>query len=183
VLHGNLDARTIDGLEAVARLNGTSLFAVLLAAFHLAVAEWSGAVHVAVAAPASRHRRADVPLVVGPFDGRVVVHTDHVRQLSFAAVLRRVDAALNNVAGEPGPHQYFFDLDDMIKPTVVLNALRLTRLELPSTVVAAPVTLTVGLPSHVRLVSVLDEKPMTDLLETFLATVADASRLCVEESI
>ncbi|HEX7239813.1 MAG TPA: condensation domain-containing protein, partial [Longimicrobiaceae bacterium] len=89
----DVPAEVAEGVRALARAEGATLFMALLAAWELLLARWSGQDDVAVGTPVSNRDRAEVAGLVGLFVNTLVVRTEVDRAADFRDLLRRVRAA------------------------------------------------------------------------------------------
>jgi amino acid adenylation domain-containing protein/thioester reductase-like protein len=79
-------------LRALARAEGATLFAVLLAAFQALLFRWTGEADVAVGTTAANRGRAELAGLVGFFVNTLVLRTDLAGDPSFRALLARARA-------------------------------------------------------------------------------------------
>ncbi len=84
-----LDAARTRGLAETARARGTTLFTVLLAAWHTLLHRWSGAEDVLVASPVAGRGGADWEGTIGCFTNLVLLRGDLSGDPSFEEVLER----------------------------------------------------------------------------------------------
>jgi amino acid adenylation domain-containing protein len=89
----NLPAELLRRLEALGRGEGATLFMVLLAAFQLLLARYSGSEDVVVGSPAAGRPRAEVEGLIGFFVNTLVLRTELWGDPPFREVLRRARAA------------------------------------------------------------------------------------------
>ncbi|HSU17559.1 non-ribosomal peptide synthetase [Longimicrobium sp.] len=85
-----LSARLAEGLEALARREGASLYMVLLAAWQVLLARYSGQEQVVVGGPAANRPRAELEGLVGFFANAMALRTDLSGDPSFREVVARV---------------------------------------------------------------------------------------------
>ncbi len=86
-------AETVDGLRALARAEGATLFMALLAGFDLLLARYSGQADFPVGTPVSNRDRAEVAGLVGLFVNTLVLRVPVDPEAGFRALLRRARAA------------------------------------------------------------------------------------------
>jgi len=84
-----LPGGALERLEALARREAATPFIVLLAAFQVLLAKWSGSDDVVVGTPAAGRRRSEVEDVVGCFVNPLVLRTDLSGDPAFREVVRR----------------------------------------------------------------------------------------------
>ncbi len=77
-------------LEALSRREGVTLFMVLLAAFQVLLARYSGQTDIVVGAPVANRRRAELEELIGFFVNTLVLRTDLAGDPSFRELLQRV---------------------------------------------------------------------------------------------
>ncbi|HEX6909216.1 MAG TPA: condensation domain-containing protein, partial [Longimicrobium sp.] len=87
------DRGTADAVDALARAEGATLFHVLLAAFSVLLARWSGQDDVVVGSPVAGRGRPETEGMVGLFVNTLALRTDLSGDPDFRAVVRRVRAA------------------------------------------------------------------------------------------
>jgi amino acid adenylation domain-containing protein len=86
--------------------NGATLFMVLLAAFKVVLARWSGQGDVLVGTPTAGRSRVDLEQVVGYFVNTLVLRTDVDLDAGFAALLARVrEVTLGALAHQDVPFE------------------------------------------------------------------------------
>src|SRR5262249_51188938 len=83
-----------DGLRAVARAQGATLFMTLLALFKLFLARYSGGPDVVVGAPVGHRPRPELDEVIGLFANTLALRTRLDGCRDFASVLARVRAVV-----------------------------------------------------------------------------------------
>jgi non-ribosomal peptide synthetase component F len=93
VHHFMVDPARTAGLMRLAREEGATLFMVLLAAFNVQLARWSGQDDVVVGTPIAGRTRAETEGLIGFFVNMLAMRTDLTGAPSFRGVLRRVKAA------------------------------------------------------------------------------------------
>ncbi|HVG59538.1 MAG TPA: amino acid adenylation domain-containing protein [Hyalangium sp.] len=99
-------AATADRLRALANEEGASLFMVLLAAFDVLLARYSGQESVVVGTPIANRGSAEQEGLIGFFVNTLALHTRVVGSPSFRALLRQVrDAALGAYAHQDLPFE------------------------------------------------------------------------------
>jgi amino acid adenylation domain-containing protein len=98
-LQGNDDGREVafeipstltDKLAALGHAEGTTRYVVLLAAFQVLLAHFTGQTDIAVGTPVANREHPDVQDVVGCFTNVVVIRTNLSERPSFAALVGRV---------------------------------------------------------------------------------------------
>ncbi|MCA9901977.1 MAG: hypothetical protein KC433_27550, partial [Anaerolineales bacterium] len=85
-----LDKPTVDGLQAVARQEGATLFMATLAAFKALLARYTGQDSVVVGSPVANRNRAEIEGLVGFFVNTLALHTDVSDAPTFRQLLARV---------------------------------------------------------------------------------------------
>ncbi|HEU4322016.1 MAG TPA: amino acid adenylation domain-containing protein, partial [Roseiflexaceae bacterium] len=85
-----LPAELRQGLDELARGEEATLFMVLIAAWQLLLARWSGQTTVAVGFPSANRSRAETQHLIGYFVNTLVLRTDLDMGQSFRALLRGV---------------------------------------------------------------------------------------------
>jgi amino acid adenylation domain-containing protein len=93
VHHFMIDQKRTAALMSLARREGATLFMVLLAAFDVLLARWSGQDDVVVGTPIAGRTRAETEGLIGFFVNMLALRTDLTAAPSFRSVLRRVKAA------------------------------------------------------------------------------------------
>jgi len=88
-----VDAATRLGLMELARREGATLFAVLLAAYEAALCAWSGQRDFAVGSPVAGRTRGEFEPLIGFFVNTLVLRADLSGDPSFAELVRRARAA------------------------------------------------------------------------------------------
>ena len=78
------------GLRELARSRGCTLFMVLLAAFNVLLARYTGREDVVVGTPIAGRKRTELESLIGFFLNTLVLRTDVSGNPSFAALLERV---------------------------------------------------------------------------------------------
>ncbi|MET0395816.1 MAG: amino acid adenylation domain-containing protein, partial [Longimicrobiaceae bacterium] len=86
-------AEVMEGVRALARAEGATLFMVLLAAWDLLLARYAGEGDVAVGTPVSGRDRPEVAGLVGMFVDTLVLRVDVVPEEAFRGLLGRARAA------------------------------------------------------------------------------------------
>ncbi|WP_241825209.1 condensation domain-containing protein [Micromonospora sp. CB01531] len=89
-----LPAATVAGLRELARREKTTMFTVLLAAFHAQLHRLTGQPDLAVASMFANRSRPEVRDTVGLLAGMVLLRAQVARQRSFADLVRHVHAAV-----------------------------------------------------------------------------------------
>ncbi|MDB4951688.1 MAG: non-ribosomal peptide synthetase [Gemmatimonadetes bacterium] len=82
--------RTLDGLNALARREGATLFMVLLAAFDVLLGRYSGQADVVVGSPIAGRNRAETEPLIGFFVNNLVLRADLSADPDFRALVRQV---------------------------------------------------------------------------------------------
>ncbi|HEV3048982.1 MAG TPA: condensation domain-containing protein, partial [Longimicrobium sp.] len=85
-----LPAETAEGVRALARREGATLYMVLLAALDLLLARWSGQDDVVVGTPIANRTRRETEGLIGFFVNTLALRTDLSGNPSFQALLGRV---------------------------------------------------------------------------------------------
>ena len=85
-----LSAELLAGLQELARSRGCTLFMVLLAAFNVLLARYTGREDVVVGTPIAGRKRTELESLIGFFLNTLVLRTDVSGNPSFAALLERV---------------------------------------------------------------------------------------------
>lgn len=85
-----LDAATVNGLKAVSRSQGTTLFMTILAGFQLLLSRWSGQRDIVVGTPVAGRTRAETEAVIGFFINTLALRTDLSGNPAFSELVRRV---------------------------------------------------------------------------------------------
>jgi amino acid adenylation domain-containing protein len=144
-----IDAPVHEGLKALARREGTTLFMVLLAAFQVLLSRYSGQHDVAVGTPVAGRTRAEFEGLFGDFVNTVVMRTDLSGEPDFVGLLARVrDGALDaythqdlpfeRLVGELSPvrdaarnplYQVSFALRNLPDSTVSLHGLEVAPID------------------------------------------------------
>ena len=89
----------LDGLRALNRREGTTMFMTLLAAFNVLLARYSGQQDLLVGTPVSNRDRVEIEGLVGFFANTLVMRTDTSDNPTFRQLLHRVrETALNAYA-------------------------------------------------------------------------------------
>jgi amino acid adenylation domain-containing protein len=83
-------AAVADGLRRLARREETSLFTVLLTAFHALLGRWSGQADVSIGLTTDGRAHPDVAAAIGHFVNPVVLRADLAGQPSFTELLNQV---------------------------------------------------------------------------------------------
>ncbi|WP_315751432.1 non-ribosomal peptide synthetase [Bradyrhizobium sp. SZCCHNS3055] len=101
-----IDERRTVALSQLARAEGATLFMVLLAAFDVVLARWSGQDDVVVGTPIAGRTRAETENLIGFFVNMLALRTDLAGAPSFRQLLRRVKAtALDAYAHQDLPFE------------------------------------------------------------------------------
>lgn len=87
-----LDAERVARLEAFARAEGVTLFVLLLAAFKVLLARYSGQTDLVVGTPVANRQRVEDESTVGVFVNTLALRTDLGGEPTLREVLRRVRA-------------------------------------------------------------------------------------------
>ena len=85
-----LSPELLERLQALGRSEGATLFMVLLAAFQVLLAQYSGGEDVVVGSPVAGRTRGEMEGLIGFFVNTLVLRTDLSGDPSFREVLRRV---------------------------------------------------------------------------------------------
>ncbi|HEX7314138.1 MAG TPA: amino acid adenylation domain-containing protein [Pyrinomonadaceae bacterium] len=85
-----VDARLTEGLRALGRENGATLFMVLLAAFDVLLYRYTGRTDVVVGTPVAGRNRREVENLIGFFVNTLALRTKLDGPVSFRELLRRV---------------------------------------------------------------------------------------------
>jgi amino acid adenylation domain-containing protein len=93
VLHARLAPALADGVRALAQAEGTTPFAVLLAALRVVLARWSGQEDVVIGAPVAGRTRAETEGLIGFFVNTLPLRGTVTADDTFRALLRREKAA------------------------------------------------------------------------------------------
>jgi amino acid adenylation domain-containing protein len=105
-------------LKALGRVEGTTLFMTLLAAFQTLLHRYTGKADIVVGAPIAGRNHADIEGLIGFFVNTLVLHTDFGGDPDFREVLRRVrkialdayahqDLPFEKLVEELHPQRYF----------------------------------------------------------------------------
>jgi aspartate racemase len=85
-----IDAATVAGLQVLCQQEGATRFMVLLAAFSLLLARYSGQADIVVGAPIANRDLVEIEGLIGYFVNTLVLRTDLARPVSFRELLRQV---------------------------------------------------------------------------------------------
>uniref|UniRef100_UPI00366B43EC condensation domain-containing protein n=1 Tax=Plantactinospora solaniradicis TaxID=1723736 RepID=UPI00366B43EC len=85
-------AEVVDGLRAVARDAGVSMFMTVFAAFNVLLGRYSGQDDIVVGTPIANRNRAEIEGLIGFFVNTLVMRTDLVGDPTFTELLGRVRA-------------------------------------------------------------------------------------------
>jgi amino acid adenylation domain-containing protein len=85
-----LPARVSEGLQALSRREGVTLFATVLAAFQALLARYTGQVDIVVGAPIAGRTHTETEGLIGFFVNTLALRTDLSGDPTFRALLRRV---------------------------------------------------------------------------------------------
>ncbi len=83
-----------DALDALARAEGTTIFAALLAAFQALLHRWSGYEDLVVGTPIANRRRAEAQGLIGFFVNTLAIRSDASGRPGFRELLRRTREAM-----------------------------------------------------------------------------------------
>ena len=86
----SLSKELSEGLEALARREGVTLYMVLLAAFQVVLSRWSGQTDVVVGSPVAGRTHRETEDLIGLFVNTLAMRTDLSGNPSFRALLGRV---------------------------------------------------------------------------------------------
>jgi hypothetical protein len=101
-----LSKELIDGLQAVARSEGATLFMVLVAAFQVLLSRWSGQTDVVVGTPVAGRTHRQVEGLIGFFVNMLALRTDLSGDPTFRELVGRVkDVALGAYAHQDLPFE------------------------------------------------------------------------------
>ncbi|HEU0299248.1 MAG TPA: amino acid adenylation domain-containing protein, partial [Longimicrobium sp.] len=101
-----LEAETVRGIEALARAEGATPFQVVLGAFQVLLARWSGQEDVVVGSPIAGRGRPETEGMVGLFVNTLALRTELSGDPAFREVVRRVrEAALGAFAHQDVPFE------------------------------------------------------------------------------
>lgn len=88
-----LPASLTGALEELARLEGATLFMVILAAFQLLLARWSGQRDIVVGSPIAGRKHREIEGLIGFFVNTLALRTELSGDLTFRQLLQRVKEA------------------------------------------------------------------------------------------
>lgn len=109
----DIDADTTDRLRTAARRERSTLFTMLLAAYHVVVARETGRVDLAVATPFANRTRAEVQRTVGFFVNMLILRTQVHPDLSLAGLLSRVGRTVGEANAHQGLAYYALPIPDV----------------------------------------------------------------------
>ncbi|MFD8818255.1 amino acid adenylation domain-containing protein, partial [Streptomyces sp. NPDC059627] len=106
----HIPAAVADGLRAVSRANGATMFMTLLAAFDVVLSRYCGTDDVAVGSPAAGRTRAETEQLIGFFVNTLVLRTSLSGDPTFAELLGRVRrTTLDGYAHQDLPFEQLVD--------------------------------------------------------------------------
>ncbi|MFD4606483.1 amino acid adenylation domain-containing protein, partial [Streptomyces sp. NPDC058464] len=106
----HIPAAVADGLRAVSRANGATMFMTLLAAFDVVLSRYCGTDDVAVGSPAAGRTRAETEELIGFFVNTLVLRTSLSGDPTFAELLGRVRrTTLDGYAHQDLPFEQLVD--------------------------------------------------------------------------
>jgi hypothetical protein len=109
----DIDAGTTDRLRAVAGGERSTLFTMLLAAYHAVVARETGRSDLAVATPFANRTRVEVQRTVGFFVNMLILRTQVHPDLSLAGLLSRVGRTVGEASAHQGLAYYALSIPDI----------------------------------------------------------------------
>ncbi|MDQ4126197.1 MAG: condensation domain-containing protein, partial [Actinomycetota bacterium] len=109
-----IDQRVADGLRALSRREGVTMFTTMMAAFDVLMARWSGQDDVVVGTPTSGRKKLETRGLIGYFNNMLPLRVDLGGDPSFAELLQRV----KTVAAQALDHDDvpFEKMVDALKP-------------------------------------------------------------------
>ncbi|HYK04977.1 MAG TPA: amino acid adenylation domain-containing protein [Thermoanaerobaculia bacterium] len=111
----HLAAELQDGLNALSRRSGATLFMTLLAAFDVLLSRYSGQTDIAVGTPVANRTRPELEPLIGFFINNLVLRADLSDDPTFTALLARVrETALHAYAHQDVPFEV---LVEQLNPT------------------------------------------------------------------
>lgn len=110
-LRFQFDSQTTQNLQALAHSSGATLFMVVLAAFKVLLAKYSGQTDILVGTPIANRNRRDVEPLIGFFANTLVLRDQLNHQDSFQTFLQTVKHnTLNSFAHQDVPFEKVVDL-------------------------------------------------------------------------
>ncbi len=94
-----IDREAMEGLRAVGRAEGATLFMAMLAAWQVVLGRWSGQDDVLVGTPVAGRTRAEVEELIGFFANTLVIRADLSAPRSFRELLRQVRGSVLEAHG------------------------------------------------------------------------------------
>ncbi|HYP24459.1 MAG TPA: amino acid adenylation domain-containing protein [Actinomycetota bacterium] len=85
-----IDERVADGLRALSRREGVTMFTTMMAAFDVLMARWSGQDDVVVGTPTSGRKKAETRGLIGYFNNMLPLRVDLGGDPSFTDLMQRV---------------------------------------------------------------------------------------------
>ena len=105
-----LSRATAEGLQALARREGATLFMVLLAAFKTLLLRYTGQADLVVGTPIAGRGRAEIEGLIGFFVNTLALRTDVSGDPTFTALVARVrETTLGAYAHQEAPFEWLVD--------------------------------------------------------------------------